>query len=174
MTLAVPGLRYASGPGRWVIAATVLGSGIAALDATVVGIALPAIARDFHADNASIKWVVVGYLLSLAVWIPASGWMGDRFGTRRVLLTAIGIFTVGSALCATAWSEEDCGRSIPGCIQSPPVAIRFAWLCRVTNMTSPAGRPASSSRSMSPTAKNAACGPAAEEGRGIFQLGRSC
>ena len=54
MSDAGPGLRYSSGSGRWVIAATVLGSGIAALDATVVGIALPAIAREFRASVAGM------------------------------------------------------------------------------------------------------------------------
>src|SRR5512144_725651 len=57
------GLRYASTPGRWVITTTVLGSGVAALDATVVGIALPAIGRDLRVDVAGLQWVVTGYSL---------------------------------------------------------------------------------------------------------------
>src|SRR5512146_2295424 len=60
------GLRYASTPGRWVIMTTVLGSGVAALDATVVGIALPAIGRDLRVDVAGLQWVVTGYSLTLA------------------------------------------------------------------------------------------------------------
>ena len=76
------GLRYASRTGRWVLAATVLGSGMAALDATVVGIALPAIGRDFHASVASMQWVVDGYTLPLAGLLLLGGALGDAFGRR--------------------------------------------------------------------------------------------
>jgi EmrB/QacA subfamily drug resistance transporter len=62
------------------------------------------LARDFGAGNASVQWVVTAYLLSLALWIPASGWVGDRFGTKRVFLVALGLFTVGSVLCGVAQS----------------------------------------------------------------------
>ena len=63
---AAPGLRLSSARGRWVVTATVLGSGMAALDATVVGIALPSIGRDFHASVSSLQWVVDAYTLTLA------------------------------------------------------------------------------------------------------------
>jgi len=63
---AGPALRYASGAGRWVIAASVLGSGVAALDSTIVNIALPAIGREFNAGVADLQWVATGYLLTLA------------------------------------------------------------------------------------------------------------
>src|SRR5690606_40726032 len=59
-------------------------------------VALPTLAADFGVATSSIEWVVVGYLLSLAVWIPASGWIGDRVGTKRTLLFALGVFTVAS------------------------------------------------------------------------------
>jgi EmrB/QacA subfamily drug resistance transporter len=72
------------------------------MDITVVNVAIPTMARQFHVTDSSIEWVVTGYLLSLAVWIPASGWVGDRFGAKRVLLLAIAIFTIGSAWCAAA------------------------------------------------------------------------
>lgn len=72
------------------------------MDITVVNVAIPTMARQFRVTDSSIEWVVTGYLLSLAVWIPASGWIGDRFGAKRVLLLAIAIFTVGSACCAAA------------------------------------------------------------------------
>jgi EmrB/QacA subfamily drug resistance transporter len=74
------------------------------MDSTVVNVAIPTLGRDFHAGNASIEWVVTAYLLSLAVWIPASGWVGDRFGSKRVFLTALLLFTAGSVLCGAAQS----------------------------------------------------------------------
>jgi len=72
------------------------------LDGTIVNVALPTMARDFHVPTSSIEWVVTGYLLSLAVFIPASGWIGDRVGTKRVFLVALAVFTAASALCGLA------------------------------------------------------------------------
>jgi EmrB/QacA subfamily drug resistance transporter len=76
------------------------------LDTTVVGTALPAMAADLGVSTASIGWVVIVYLVSMAVWIPASGWLGDRFGTRRVFIAALAIFTVASILCGLSQSLE--------------------------------------------------------------------
>lgn len=70
------------------------------MDVQIVNVALARLGRDFAATPAQVDWVVTGYLLSLAVTIPASGWLGDRIGTRRVYLGAVGLFTVASALCA--------------------------------------------------------------------------
>jgi EmrB/QacA subfamily drug resistance transporter len=75
---------------------------MSALDITIVNVALPSIGRSLHATSSSIEWVVVGYLLSLAMWIPASGWFGDHFGTKRVYLTAMAIFTLASAMCGAS------------------------------------------------------------------------
>jgi EmrB/QacA subfamily drug resistance transporter len=77
---------------------------ITIIDTTIVNVAIPTIGRDFHVGTGSLDGVVVGFLVSLAVFIPASGWLGDRFGTKRVLLVAIFIFTVASALCGAAQS----------------------------------------------------------------------
>ena len=74
------------------------------IDITIVNVALPSLGRDLHATTSSLGAVSVSYLVALAVVIPASGWLGDRFGYRRVLLTAIVIFTVASALCGIAGS----------------------------------------------------------------------
>src|SRR5205823_4627221 len=74
------------------------------MDTTIVNVALPTLARTFHVAGASIDGVVVGYLISLAVFIPASGWLGDRFGTKRVFLFALALFSVASALCGLAQS----------------------------------------------------------------------
>ena len=97
-----PELRYASRVGRWVLAATVLGSGIAALDATVVGIALPAIGRDFHVDVATLQWVVDAYTLSLAGLLLLGGTLGDRYGRRRVFVIGTIWFALASLLCGLA------------------------------------------------------------------------
>jgi EmrB/QacA subfamily drug resistance transporter len=69
------------------------------MDITIVNVALPTIGRDFHIDPTAVDGVVIAYLVSLAVFIPASGWLGDRFGGKRVLLIAILVFTLGSVLC---------------------------------------------------------------------------
>ena len=74
------------------------------LDATIVFVALPAMARDLHVTPSETDGVVVGYLVSLAVWIPASGWIGDRFGTKRTFLFALAVFTLASALCGLSQS----------------------------------------------------------------------
>jgi EmrB/QacA subfamily drug resistance transporter len=72
------------------------------MDITIVNVALPTIGRDFHIDPTAVDGVVIAYLVSLAVFIPASGWLGDRFGGKRVLLVAILVFTLGSVLCGLA------------------------------------------------------------------------
>ena len=72
------------------------------MDITIVNVALPTIGRDFDIPPTAVDGVVIAYLVSLAVFIPASGWLGDRFGGKRVLLIAIVVFTVGSALCGLA------------------------------------------------------------------------
>ena len=69
------------------------------LDTTILNTAVPVIAKALAVTPISMKSVLASYTLSLAVFIPISGWMADRFGTRRVFASAIGIFTLGSFLC---------------------------------------------------------------------------
>src|SRR6202790_1638513 len=69
------------------------------LDTTILNTAVPAIAKALSVAPLSMKSVLASYTLSLAVFIPISGWMADRFGTRRVFASAIGLFTLGSLLC---------------------------------------------------------------------------
>jgi EmrB/QacA subfamily drug resistance transporter len=88
--------------GRWVLAATVIGSGIASLDATVVGIALPSIARQFHGGVGTLQWVVTGYALTLAAFLLLGGSLGDRYGRRRIFSIGIVWFAVASAFCGLA------------------------------------------------------------------------
>ena len=101
-TETAAGLRYSSRTGRWVLAATVLGSGIAALDATVVGIALPAIGRDFHATVASMQWVINGYTLPLAGLLLLGGALGDVHGRRKVFIIGTVWFALASLACGVA------------------------------------------------------------------------
>jgi EmrB/QacA subfamily drug resistance transporter len=94
-------------PYKWLVAAVfVCGLFMDLLDTTIVNVALPTLGRKFGAGTTTLEWVVTGYLLSLAVWIPASGWLGDRFGTKRIFLFALAMFTLGSALCGIAPNIE--------------------------------------------------------------------
>ncbi|MGH7587022.1 MAG: MFS transporter, partial [Gemmatimonadota bacterium] len=93
-------LRIGDQRGKWVIATTVLGSGVAMLTATVVNVALPAIGRDLGADISDLQWILNGYLLTLAALILLGGSLGDRYGRRRVYVVGIVWFGVASVLCA--------------------------------------------------------------------------
>src|SRR5262245_44960688 len=94
-------------PYKWIVAAVfVAGVFMDILDTTSVNVALPTLAREFDATPSQIEWIILGYLLSLAGWIPASGWIGDRFGTKKVYLFALVTFTGASMLCGTANSIE--------------------------------------------------------------------
>src|SRR5260370_1842464 len=101
-----PALRRSSAPGRWVVTATVLGSGMAALDATVVGIALPAIGRDFHAGVTSVQWVVDAYTLTLAGLLLLGGTLGDSYGLRKVFAIGVVWFALASLLCGVPPSVQ--------------------------------------------------------------------
>jgi EmrB/QacA subfamily drug resistance transporter len=85
-----------------VILAMVLGSGMAAIDATVIGIALPTIGRDFHASLGTLQWVVTGYTLTLASLLLLGGSLGDRFGRKRVFMIGVAWFALASAACSLA------------------------------------------------------------------------
>ncbi|MGW4699137.1 DHA2 family efflux MFS transporter permease subunit [Streptomyces sp. NPDC004285] len=76
------------------------------LDGTIVSVAVDALADDFGVPTTTVQWVSTAYLLAFAMVMPISGWAGDRFGTRRVWLGALALFSVGSLLCACAWSVE--------------------------------------------------------------------
>jgi EmrB/QacA subfamily drug resistance transporter len=95
-------LRYGSPAGRWVVVAAVLGSSIAAIDSTVVGIALPTIGRDFDVGVSGLQWVVTGYYLTLASFLLLGGSLSDRFGRRRVFSIGVIWFAVASAACGFA------------------------------------------------------------------------
>ncbi len=87
-----------------VAAVVVLGSIMSILDTTIVTVALDTLGRDFKVSIDDIQWVTTGYLLALAVVIPATGWSIDRFGAKRMWLVSLVLFVGGSALCGLAWS----------------------------------------------------------------------
>jgi EmrB/QacA subfamily drug resistance transporter len=80
---------------------------IAVMDQTIVNVALAAIGRQFHTPATAVAGAVIGYQVSVALFIPAASWLGDRFGPRQVLLGSIAIFTVASALCGLAGSLNE-------------------------------------------------------------------
>src|SRR5713226_4770859 len=96
------GLRLAQPRGRWVLAAAVLGSSMAMLDATVVNVALPTIGKDLHTSLGGLQWTITAYTLSLAGLILLGGSLGDRLGRRRVFVTGVIWFALASALCGLA------------------------------------------------------------------------
>ena len=92
---------------KWVVGIVfTFGIFMGLLDMTIVNVALPTFAKEFNAPTTTIEWVVTAYLLSLAVFIPVSGWAGDRFGTKRTFMFALCVFTLGSLLCIFAWNIE--------------------------------------------------------------------
>ena len=84
----------------------VLGAIMSILDITVVSVALETFQNEFDATSAEVAWTMTGYTLALASVIPLTGWAADRFGTKRLYLLAVALFTAGSVLCATADSLQ--------------------------------------------------------------------
>jgi EmrB/QacA subfamily drug resistance transporter len=91
---------------RWVALFVVLGGSIMTiLDATIVNVAVATLQREFHvASYSDIAWVVTGYMLAQGAVIPMAGWMTDRYGTKRVYLVTLVLFTAASAACGAAWN----------------------------------------------------------------------
>ncbi|MBF6328815.1 MFS transporter [Nocardia transvalensis] len=98
--MELPRLRSATG--RWIVLATVLGSSVAALDATVVNIALPRIGESLHTGVAGLQWTLSGYTLTLASFILLGGSLGDRLGRRKVFVWGTIAFALASVLCGAA------------------------------------------------------------------------
>ncbi|HET6738820.1 MAG TPA: MFS transporter [Kribbella sp.] len=92
--------------GRWVLAATSLGSGMAFLDGTVVNVALPAMGADLNSGMAGLQWIVNGYMLMLASLVLLSGSLGDRLGRRRTFVVGVIWFAAASIVCAIAPTLE--------------------------------------------------------------------
>ncbi|HET6231832.1 MAG TPA: DHA2 family efflux MFS transporter permease subunit [Longimicrobiaceae bacterium] len=88
--------------GRWIVAATVMGSGLAFLDATAVNVAVPALQEQMQATSAQVQWVLESYSLVLAGCILAAGALGDRYGRRRVFAAGVCLFAAASLACGLA------------------------------------------------------------------------
>ena len=88
------------------LAATIVGAGLAMLDGTIVNVALPAIGEDLEASIAGLQWILNGYLLALAALVLVAGSLGDRYGRRRVFLIGVVWFGAASMLCGLAWNTE--------------------------------------------------------------------
>jgi EmrB/QacA subfamily drug resistance transporter len=128
------------------------------MDTTIVNVALPTLGRDFHVRSTGVDAVVIGFLVSMAVSIPASGWLGDRFGPRRVLLAAIVVFTAASALCGLANSLAELSlfrvlQGVGGGLMTP-VGMAMLW-----RAFPPAERTRASGILVVPTAFAPALGP---------------
>jgi EmrB/QacA subfamily drug resistance transporter len=102
--------------GRWLLAATILGSSMAFIDSTVVNVALPSLQASLHATVVGVQWVVESYGLFLGALILVGGFLGDLFGRRRMFLVGVGIFAIASAACGLASNIQQLviARSIQG------------------------------------------------------------
>ncbi|HZJ50164.1 MAG TPA: hypothetical protein VFF07_04760 [Actinomycetota bacterium] len=116
---AAGAIRFESTAGRWIVAVSVLGSGIAFLEATVVNVALPEIGRDLEADTGALQWTLNGYLVTLSALILLGGSLGDRFG-RRLVSTSASSGSQSPRWCArsrrrsSCWSPRACCRGWAG------------------------------------------------------------
>ncbi len=89
-----------------VASVVVLGAIMSILDTTVVNVAINTLAARFHTTLPTIQWVATGYTLALATVIPLSGWIADRFGTKRLYMISIAMFVIGSSLSGLSWSSS--------------------------------------------------------------------
>lgn len=87
---------------RQILIVYILAVFITVIDGTMVNVALPTMADDFGVEANEAEWIAVGYLLAVASVIPAAGWLGDRFGSKRIFVTALAVFTACSVLCGLA------------------------------------------------------------------------
>lgn len=98
---------YPTSVQRWlVLTVVIVGTFMAVLDITIVNVVLPKIMAAFGANVKQVQWVSTAFLISTAVFMPATGWLGRRFGLGRLYLAELLVFTIGSALCAAAWNLE--------------------------------------------------------------------
>src|SRR4029453_11750051 len=109
-------MRMGTAPARWVLLATVLGSTLGMLDATVVNVALPRLGAGLDARFSGLQWVVNAYTLTLAAFILLGGSLGDHYGRRRIFQLGVAWFALASVLCGLAPTVEllAVGRALQG------------------------------------------------------------
>jgi MFS transporter, DHA2 family, multidrug resistance protein len=90
----------------WLLANVMIGTFMAVLDATIVNVGLPKIMASFGVGVDKIEWVLTGYMLSMAVMLPTSGWLADRYGFKRIYFLGLFLFTFGSFLCGISATEN--------------------------------------------------------------------
>ena len=91
---------------HWIgpVLVALVGAFMAILDSSIVNVALPTIMNVFGVDTSGVEWVATAYLLALGVVVPFSGWLGDRFGFKRLYMLSMAVFVVGSLLCTASWN----------------------------------------------------------------------
>src|SRR5439155_8746260 len=94
--------KQSKNAGAWVLAATIIGSGMAFIDGTVVNVALPVMQKDLNATVVDTQWVIESYTLFLAALILVGGSLGDHFGRKRIFAIGIIIFILASMWCGIA------------------------------------------------------------------------
>ncbi len=102
--MAQPAAEGVSEAWGMVLLALIVGAFMALLDSSIVNVAIPTMERAFGVSITQVEWVVTIYLLALGVVVPASGWLGDHLGFKRLYLLSLLVFTIGSGLCAISWS----------------------------------------------------------------------
>jgi EmrB/QacA subfamily drug resistance transporter len=117
----------------WTLAGACAGLFVLMLDSTVVALALPAIRHDVDASAEGLQWVMNGYLLTIAVLVVTAGRLGDMFGRRRVFVTGMALFAVGSVVSGAAGSQEALilGRVLQGAGAAPMLPLSLALVCNV-------------------------------------------
>lgn len=91
----------------WIaISVVIVGTFMAVLDSSIVNVAIPKMMTIFRASTEEIEWILTGYMLTMSVVIPLTGYLGDRFGLKKLYIFALTVFTIGSALCGLATSTE--------------------------------------------------------------------
>src|SRR5437879_5854615 len=91
---------------HWTLVATILGSSLSFIDATVVNVALPALQADLQATITDVQWIIEAYALFLGGLILVGGSLGDQFGRKRVFLAGVTVFTIASVACGLAQSTR--------------------------------------------------------------------
>ena len=92
---------------KWVLLANVMiGTFMAVLDSTIVNVGLPKIMASFGVGLDKIEWVVTAYMLAMAVMLPTTGWLADKYGYKRMYFYGLFLFTLGSLLCGMSGDEN--------------------------------------------------------------------